>query len=69
LHEIEKPKEVIIDPNAVYKNSDLVHINYEFENPRTLRESDGMDPEYLARLKQEKKLEKERLKNQEKVYT
>ena len=69
FNEIEKPKEVIIDPNAVYKNSDLVHINYEFENPRTLRESDGMDPEYLARLKQEKKLEKERLKNQEKVYT
>ena len=62
----------IIDPNAVYKNSDLIHINYEFASPKNLRKSNGMDPEYLAKLNQEKKereLEKERLKKQEKTYT
>ncbi len=51
--------ETQFNPNAVYKNSDLIHINYEFENPKTLRKSDGMDPKYLAKLEQEK--EKKRL--------
>ena len=38
-----KPDFVVIEKrqvssnNAVYKNSSLIHINYEFENPRTLR--------------------------------
>ena len=50
FNEIEKPKEVIIDPNAVYKNSNLVHINYEFENPKTLRKSDWVDRKYIAKL-------------------
>ena len=51
--------ETQFNPNAVYKNSDLIYINYEFENPKTLRKSDGMDPKYLAKLEQEK--EKKRL--------
>ena len=32
--------------NLVYKNSDLIHINYEFENPRSLRRSDKVVPIY-----------------------
>ena len=54
LHQTEKFKiskneksEVELDPNLVYKNSDLIHINYEFENPKTLRESNGVDPEFF----------------------
>ena len=73
LHQTEKSKiskneKLIVqyDPNAVYKNSDLVHINYEFKNPRNPRKSDGMDPEYLAKLQEEKRLEEERIKNLEK---
>ena len=55
--------ETQFNPNAVYKNSDLVYINYEFENPKILRKSDGMDPKYLAKLeqeKEEKRLEQEK---------
>ena len=72
--------ETQFNPNAVYKNSDLIHINYEFENPKTLRKSDGMDPKYLAKLEKvkkkkleqeriEKKNEEEKKKKEEKVYT
>jgi len=50
----------------VYKNSDWIHINYEFENPRNLRKSDWMNSEYLAKIKQEKKLEEENFRNLEK---
>ncbi len=74
FNEIEKKTysvEVKFDPNAVYKNSDLIHLNYEFENKNVLRKSDGMDPKYVAKLEQEKRLEKESLKNEnkEKIYT
>ena len=58
FNEIEKKTysvEVKFDPNAVYKNSDLIHLNYEFENKNVLRKSDGMDPKYVAKLEQEKK--------------
>ncbi len=72
----EKKSDSVIDEellkNAVYKNSDLIHLNYEFENPKALRKSNGMDPEYLAKLEQEKrekKLEEEKIRKQEKVYT
>ena len=58
-----------IDPNAVYKNSDLIHINYEFENPKNLRKSNGIDSEYLAKIEQEKKSEEEKLKKKENIYT
>jgi hypothetical protein len=43
-----------------------VHINYEFKNPRNPRKSNGMDPEYLAKIEEEKRLEEERIKNLEK---
>ena len=59
----------MVNLNAVYKNSDLIHLNYEFEAPKEMRKSDWIDSTYLARLKKEKWLEKERLKNQEKIYT
>ena len=55
-------KDEALTKNTVYKNSDLVHLNYEFENPKTLRKSDGMDPKYLAKLEQEK--EKKRLEQE-----
>ena len=73
LHQTEKSKiskneKLIVqyDPNAVYKNSDLIYLNYEFENPRNLRKADWMDPEYLAKVKEEKRLEEERIRNLEK---
>ena len=67
----EKKSDSVIDEeslkNVVYKNSDLVHLNYEFKNPRVLHKSDWMDPKYLAKLEQEKKqLEEERRRQ---VYT
>ena len=58
-----------VDPNAVYKNSDWIHLNYEFENPKELRKSDWIDSRYVAKLKKEKELEKKKKKDQEKVYT
>ena len=79
FNKIEKKSDLVevqFDPNAVYKNSDWIHINYEFENPSILRESDGMNPEYLVRLEQKKKREEERKmreeeknKREEVVYT
>ena len=68
FNKIEKKSDLVevqFDPNAVYKNSDWIHINYEFENPSILRESDGMNPEYLVRLEQKKKREEERKKREE----
>ncbi len=35
----DKKTKLQFNPNAVYKNSTLIHINYEFENPRILRNS------------------------------
>ena len=55
--------------NIVYKDSNIIQINPEFKNPKSLRKSDGINPEYLAKLKQEKDLNKEKNKNQEKIYT
>jgi len=42
-------------------------LNYEFKNPKTLRQGDGMTPEYLAKLEQEKKKIEEDRRRQ--VYT
>ena len=55
--------------NIVYKDSNIIQINPEFKNPKSLRKSDGINPEYLAKLKQEKDLNREKNKNQEKIYT
>ena len=52
----------------IVKNSKLIQINEEFENPITLRKSNEIDTKYLAKI-EKKKLEKEKIKNQEKVYT
>jgi hypothetical protein len=30
----------MVNLNAVYKNSDLIHLNYEFEAPKEMRKSD-----------------------------
>ncbi len=63
----EKKSEPVNEENLVYKNSDLIHLNYEFKDPKTLRQWDGLTPEYLAKLEQEKKkLEEDRRKQ---VYT
>ena len=63
LHKIEKKPDLLVEEEPlkelVYKNSDLIHINYVFQNPNNLRKSDGMDPEYLAKLEEEKKLEEQ----------
>ena len=52
----------------VYKNSDIIRIYPGFENPRKLRESNGLDLEYLAKI-EEKFLEQEKKSTQEKFYT
>ena len=63
----EKKSEPVNEENLVYKNSDLIHLNYEFKDPQTLRQWDGLTPEYLAKLEQEKKkLEEDRRRQ---VYT
>lgn len=54
-------------PVVLNKNSDLIHMYLWFKNPESLHESDGMDPEYLAKLEQER-LEQEALKKS-KTYT
>jgi hypothetical protein len=49
LHKIEKKPEPKVNnqqiekKNVVYKNSDLIHLNYEFENPRNLHKSDDFE--------------------------
>ena len=55
--------------NVIYKDSNIIRINPEFKNPKNLRKSEGINPEYLAKLKQKKDLNKEKNKNNEKVYT
>lgn len=49
-----------LDSEIVYKNSNLIRINPQFEIPYFLRDSDGMDPVFLAKLEEWKKLEEER---------
>lgn len=70
FNKIEKESDLVDETpleNVVYKNSDLVHLNFAFKEPKTLSKSDGMDPEYLAKLEQErKKLEEDRRRQ---VYT
>ena len=63
FNEIEKKSDLIIDnkvaeqvqfnPNAVYKNSDIIRINPEFQNPKNLRKGDWVDRKYLAKIKKE----------------
>lgn len=55
--------------NIVYKNSDLIQINYEFQNPRTLRYSAGIDKNRLAQIKEEKKIEENIEKKKPKTNT
>ena len=59
------PGQIQFNPNAVYKNSDIIRINPEFENSKNLRKSNGVDKKYLAKLEKEKKLEEEKIKAQE----
>ena len=71
FNKTEKDSELLVNEESqkelVYKNSDLVHLNYEFKNPKSLSESNGMDPAYLAKLEQERQeLEEQRRKQ---VYT
>jgi hypothetical protein len=68
LHEIVT-SESSAPKKIAYKTSDIIHIYPGFANPKNLRKSDGLDLEYLAKLEEEKVLEQERLKAQEKVYT
>ena len=68
FNKIEKKSGSIqFNPNAVYKNSNLININYEFENPRNLRKSDWLDSKHIAKLEKEKKLEEEKIRAQEKM--
>lgn len=55
--------------NVVIKDSNIIQINPEFKNPKNLRKSDWINPEYLAKLEQKKNLDKEKNGNQEKIYT
>jgi hypothetical protein len=50
----------------IRKNSDLIQINYEFQNPKTLRYAEGIDKKRLAQIKEEKKIEERIAKKQEK---
>lgn len=75
----EKPDFLIIEDNTnalgninkevVYKNSDLIQINYEFQNPKTLRYAEGIDKKRLAQIKEEKKIEERIAKKQKKDST
>ena len=75
FEKIEKESDLLVDDlqvsetKIVYKNSDLIHINYEFKNPKTLRKSVGIDYKYLAQLENEKKLNDEKLKEKMEVYS
>jgi hypothetical protein len=70
LINVEKTDDVAkLQPTVVYKNSDFIRIYPGFKRPKNLRNSDGIDPEYLARLEEEriqqeeaKRLEEERKK-------
>ncbi len=52
------------DLNVIYKNSDLIQINYEFQNPKTLRYGIWIDKKRLAQIKEEKKLEEKIIQKQ-----
>ena len=79
FNKIEKETNLVLNEEPlkeeiVYKNSDLINLNYEFKEPKNLRKGDWMTPEYLAKLEQEKKEleeEKRRLEEERKrqVYT
>lgn len=77
FNEIEKKSDTVenykfepqVNQNLVYKNSDLIQINYEFQNPRTLRYGAGIDKERLAKLKDEKKIEEKIEKKRQKTNT
>ena len=75
FEKIEKESDLLVDDlqvsetKIVYKNSDLIRINYEFNNPKSLRKSVGIDYEYLAQLENEKKLNDEKLKEKMEVYS
>ena len=70
LINVENTEDIVkLQPTVVYKNSDFIRIYPGFRSPRNLRNSDGIDPEYLARLEEEKiqqeevkRLEEERKK-------
>ena len=54
----ENQSELVIEDNPekiIYKSWDLINLNYEFKNPNWLKKSNGMDPEYLAKIETEKK--------------
>ena len=56
---------VNLQPIAVYKDSDLIRIYPGFKDSNILRNSDWMDPEYLAKVEEEKRLEEERKRLEE----
>ena len=58
-----------LNPNVIYKNSDLIQINYEFENPKELRYAKWVDKERIAQIKEEKKIEERLIKKQAKIST
>lgn len=58
-----------LNTNIVYKNSELIQINYEFENPKELRYAEWIDKERLAQIKEEKKIEERVNKKQAKIST
>jgi hypothetical protein len=53
----------------IYKNSNIVHINPEFENPKILRKGIGVDSEYIAKLKKDRKQEEKFAKQQKATNT
>lgn len=46
---------VELKPVVIYKNSDYIRINPEFENPKTLRKSIDIDKDFTAKKKEERK--------------
>ena len=45
---------VELKPVVIYKNSDYIRINPEFENPKTLRKSIDIDKDFTAKKKEER---------------
>ena len=64
-YKIEKNLNTGKQAKTIYKSSNMVHINPEFENPKTLRKGDWVDLEYIAKLKKDRKQE-EKLAKQNK---
>ena len=55
--------------NITIKNPNLIRLNPEFKNPKSLRSSNWLNFEYIAKLKEDKKYEERLAKNKKDIDT